>query len=70
MKITKDFFEKHLKKHNTLTVYSQENIPLTISKEPHIAYDRVGGMQFEPDCADLADYCNMLGLTTHPNTQN
>lgn len=70
MKITKDFFEKHLKKHNTLTVYSQENIPLTISKEPHIANGSIGGMQFETDCADLADYCNMLGLTTHPNTQN
>ena len=37
MKITKDFFEKHLKKHNTLTVYSQENIPLTISKEHSVS---------------------------------
>ena len=70
MKITKDFFEKYLKKYNSLTVYSQENIPLTISKEPHIANDRVDGMQFETDCADLADYCNMLGLTTHPTIQN
>ena len=70
MKITKDFFEKHLKKNNTLTVYSQENIPLTISKEPHIANDSIVGMQFELDCADLADYCNMLGLTTHPTNKN
>ena len=70
MKITKDYFEKHLKKHDTLTVYSPENIPLTLSKEPHIAKDGIGGMQFETDCADLADYCKMLGLTTHPTTKN
>ena len=70
MNITKDFFEKQLKKHDSLTVYSPENIPLTISKEPHIANDSIVGMQFELDCADLADYCNMLGLTIHPTIQN
>ena len=70
MKITKDFFEKHLKKHDTLTVYSQENIPLTISKEPHIANNGSGATQFEMDCADLADYCKILGLTTHPTIKN
>ena len=70
MNITKDFFEKHLKKHDSLTVYSPESIPLTISKEIHIAKDGIGSLQFDTDCADLADYCNMFGLTPHPTTQN
>lgn len=32
MNITKEFFEKQLKKHDKVTVYSPENIPLNISK--------------------------------------
>ena len=39
MNITKDYFEKQLKKHDKVTVYAQDNIPLTISKAPCIRRD-------------------------------
>ena len=68
MNITKESFEKHFRNRNTLTVYSPDNIPLTISKEQHII--NANGTQFEMDCKDLADYCRMLGLTIHPTTKN
>lgn len=66
MNITKDYFEKQLKKHDKVTVYAQDNIPLTISKAPCIRRDDVR-LEFEMDCTDLADYCNMAGLSIKPN---
>ena len=62
--ITKDFFEKQLKKHSKVTVYSPENIPLDIFKEPYIGCDGAT-FEFEKDCKDLADYCNAIGLKTN-----
>lgn len=64
--ITKDFFEKQLKKRSKVTVYSPENIPLDIFKEPYIGCDGAG-FEFEMDCTDLADYCNAIGLKTNNN---
>ena len=64
--ITKDFLEKHIKKNDKVTVYSPDNIPLTISKAPCIRRDDVG-LEFEMDCADFADYCNLTGLSIKPN---
>ena len=66
MNLTKEFFEKQLKKHDKVTVYAQDNIPLTISKVPYIRRDDTD-TEFDMDCADLADYCNALGLSTKPN---
>lgn len=66
MNITKDYFEKQLKKHDKVTVYAQNNIPLTISKAPCIRRDDVR-LEFDMDCADLADYCNLAGLSIKPN---
>lgn len=66
MNITKDYFEKQLKKHDKVTVYAQDNIPLTISKAPCIRRNDVG-LEFEMGCADLADYCNLAGLSIKPN---
>lgn len=66
MNITKDYFEKQLKKHDKVTVYAQDNIPLTISKAPCIRRNDVG-LEFEIGCADLADYCNLAGLSIKPN---
>ena len=34
--ITKDYFEKELKKHDKTTVYTQDGIPFTIRKSPYI----------------------------------
>ncbi len=31
--IAPDFFDKHLKKHEKLTVYSEDNVPHTIFKQ-------------------------------------
>ena len=64
--ITKDYFEKQLKKHDKVTVYAQDNIPLTISKAPCIRRDGAR-LEFDMDCADLADYCNLAGLSIKPN---
>ena len=66
MNITKDFFEKQLKKHDKVTIYTQDNIPLTISKSPCVHRDDTH-TEFEMDCADLADYCNLIGLSIKPN---
>lgn len=64
--ITKEFLEKQIKKNDKVTVYSLDNIPLTISKTPCIRRDDVG-LEFEMDCADFADYCNLAGLSIKPN---
>jgi hypothetical protein len=66
MNITKDYFEKQLKKSEKVTIYTQDNIPLTISKAPCVRRDD-SHTEFEMDCADLADYCNLLGLSIKPN---
>ena len=55
MNITKDYFEKQLKKHDKVTVYSPENIPLNIGKEFYIARDGSNPtLEFEFNCEDLA----------------
>lgn len=64
--ITKEFLEKQIKKNNKVTVYSPDNIPLTISKAPCIRRDGVR-LEFDMDCADLADYCNLAGLSIKSN---
>lgn len=67
MNITKDYFEKQLKKHDKVTVYSPENIPLNISKEYYVTRDG-STLEFEMDCEDLALYCEHMGLHLKPNT--
>ena len=64
--ITKDFLEKQIKKNDKVTVYSPDNIPLIISKALCIRRDDVR-LEFDMDCADLADYCNLAGLSIKPN---
>lgn len=66
MNLTKEFFEKQPKKHDKLTIFSPENILLDISKIPYICRD-VTNMEFDLDCADLADYCNALDLSIKSN---
>lgn len=66
MNLTQEFFEKQFKKHEKVTIYSTENISLDISKVPYIRKDDTAA-EFEMDCADLADYCNALGLSIKPN---
>ena len=64
--ITKEHFEKKLKKHDKVTVYSPENIPLDISKEFYISRDGTT-IEFEMDCEDLALYCKRMGMQLTPN---
>ena len=64
--ITKVFLETHMKKNDKVTVYYPDNIRLTISKAPCIRRNDVG-LEFEMDCADFADYCNLAGLSIKPN---
>lgn len=66
MNITKEYFEKQLKKHDKITIYTQDNIPLAITKDPCIR-GGAAGLEFDMDCVDLAEYCNALGLSTKPN---
>ena len=66
--ITKDYFEKQLKKHDRITVYAQDNTPLTIFKEPYLFREGNPALTFEMDCADLELYCKHLGLQLKPVT--
>ncbi len=66
MNLTQEFFEKQLKKHEKVTIFSTEDISLDISKVPYIRKDD-NGPDFDMDCDDLADYCNALGLSVKPN---
>lgn len=66
MNLTKEFFEKQLKKHEKVTIFSPENISLDISKVPYIRRDDTN-IEFDMDCTDLADYCNTIGLSIKPN---
>ena len=66
MNLTKEFFEKQLKKHEKVTIFSPENISLDISKVPYIRRDDTD-TEFDMDGADLADYFNALGVSTKPN---
>lgn len=66
MKAIKEHIERHINKYGKITVYSQENIPLKIYKEPYIGCNGTT-FEFEMDCTDLADYCNAVGLKTNKN---
>ena len=66
MNLTKEYFEKQLKKHGKVTIFSPENSSLDISKVPYIRKDD-NGPDFDMDCDDLADFCNALGLSVKPN---
>lgn len=68
--ITKDFFEKKLKKHETFTVYSADNVPITISKKYYLTTDHNRQCHFDLDCTDLAKYCDQMGLTLRPTNEN
>lgn len=71
MNITKEYFEKQLKKHDKVTVYSQDNIPLNISKEFFVARDGSNPrLEFGMDCADLALYCEHMGLSLNPTNND
>ena len=65
MNITKEYFEKQLKKHDKVTVYSPENIPLNISKEFYVTRDG-STIEFEPrlriDTPGEADYYRNGGI--------
>lgn len=68
MKITKDYFENQLSKHGKVTVYAQDNTPLTISREYYICRtSHAPFIEFEMDCEDLEKYCNFLSLSLTPN---
>ena len=64
--ITKDYFEKKLKKHETLTLYSADNVSLTVSKKYYLSAEHNDQMHFDMDCADLEKYCDRMGLTLNP----
>ena len=68
--ITKDYFEKQIKKRGSVTVYSQDNIPLTITEEPYLTREDRPSLTFEMDCADLALYCKLFALQLKPVTTN
>ena len=68
MNITKEYFDKQLSKHGKVTVYSQDNTPLTISREFYICHtSHAPFIEFEMDCEELENYCNALNLTLTPN---
>lgn len=64
--ITKEYFDKHLSKHEKLTVYSEDNVPHTIIKKYHLTTEPDKSLHFDQDCKDLEKYCDMLGLTLKP----
>ena len=69
--ITKDYFEKQLKKHDKITVYSQDGIPFTIRKAPYIERDTINNrLTFEMDCVDFELYCKNMYLSLTPVSAN
>lgn len=64
--ITKEYFDKHLSKHEKLTVYSEDNVPHTIIKKYHLTTEPDKSLHFELDCKDLEKYCDMFGLSLKP----
>lgn len=38
MNITKDYFETQLRRHDKVTVYSQDNTPLTVSRDFYLPH--------------------------------
>ena len=69
--ITKDYFEKELKKHDKTTVYTQDGIPFTIRKSPYIERDTpLNRLTFEMDCVDFGLYCKNMCLSLTPVSAN
>lgn len=69
--ITKDYFEKQLKKYDKTTVYTQDGIPFTIRKSPYIERDTTNNrLTFEMDCVDLELYCKNMYLSLTPVSAN
>ena len=65
--ITAAYFDKHLKKHEKLTLYAEDNTPLTIAKKYHLTIEPDRSTYFDVEGNDLAKYCSMAGLTLKPN---
>ena len=68
--ITKEYFEKKLKKHETLTVYSSDNVPITISKKYYLTAEYNRQICFDMDCGDLEKFCERLGLSLTPTNNH
>ena len=64
--ITPEYFDKHLKKREKLTVYSEDNVPHTIVKKYHLTVEPGRTMHFDLDCKDLEKYCDLSGLYLKP----
>lgn len=65
--ITAAYFDKHLKKHEKLTVYSADNVSHTIVKRYHLTTEPNRNTYFDLDCVELKKLCDMMGLTLNPN---
>lgn len=65
--ITTAYFDKHLKKHEKLTVYSADKVSHTIVKKYHLTTEPNHTTYFDLDCKDLEKLCEMMGLTLKPN---
>ena len=69
--ITKEKLDKRIRKNKKVTVYSQTNIPLAISKDYHIyRTDPAPELEFDMDCKDLVSFCGMTGLSLTPTHNN
>lgn len=65
--ITAAYFDKNLKKHEKLTLYSEDNVSHTIVKKYHLTTEPNRTTYFDLDCKDLEKLCEMMGLTLKPN---
>ena len=65
--ITVAYFDKNLKKHEKLTLYSEDNTSLTIVKKYHLTTEPDRKTYFDVECKDLEKFCSMMGLTLKPN---
>ncbi len=60
--ITKEFLEKHFKLHNKLVLYTQDDVKLEFTKEPHFHMDGGHHTLNLMDVEDLTEFCNARGL--------
>lgn len=64
--MNKEYFEKHFKLHNKITLYTADNIPLTISKAYHLHLEGGHCSMDIADCEDLAEFCELRRLSLTP----
>ena len=66
-KITQEFLREHFRKHDSLTLYKPDSIPVIFTKvyEPVLIVSQHEAYRFRNN-ERLAEFCNKHGISTYP----